>query len=500
MVLTNCQLSNSTMKILSEEYLSVSNFDDESSSQSSHRRGEMKEKKKKLRKNPLQVLDLSNNVWMPPCDENNNDESPSCMTILSSLLDSLSYLVQLDLSDNPEIFHNYRKNGNNSCGMFDICGTVNHSLRRFSIRRCELIPLDLQHMVNTFCWLEALDLSENPDLISDLSPLIQLENLTEIVLEDMFESRSNDAKNHPCDLNNNGIDNGHVNDNGLRTLLFDLASEENGTDSCHRLTQRRRPLERLNLSGNTINSGTLTALSMFTSLKVLILVGCQLKGDGLIELLGHSSSLKELYIASNIIGDSGILSLAQSIKEQRLPYLKVLHMKSNVFSVNAFREFVNDGLAHSKRLESVEVSNTGAITSSITSSQQDHWNILEQMMQHYLLLNQAGRFTLFVDHYSAEEKGKDTSIKSVSTNNICDNKIPTNLWPIILEDADLVYGADALYYFLHKRPDLIISSQHSQGENNCQKLAYNNTLSQTTSPKSVTDIAAYPSLSNYTNT
>ena len=327
----------------------------------------------------------------------------------------------------------------------------------------------------------------------------QLENLTEIVLEDMFESRSNDAKNYPRDLNNNGIDNGHVNDSGLRTLLFDLASEENGTDSCHRLTQRRRPLERLNLPGNTINSGTLTALSMFTSLKslkVLILVGCQIKGDGLMELLGHSSLLKELYIASNIIGDSGILSLAQSIKEQRLPYLKVLHMKSNVFSVNAFREFVNDGLAHSKRLESVEVSNTGAIT----SSQQDHWNILEQMMQHYLLLNQAGRFTLFVDHCSAEKEGKDTNIKSVSTNNICDNKIPTNLWPIILEDADLVYGADALYYFLHKRPDLIISSQHSQSENNCQKLAYNNTLPQTTSPKSVTDIAAYPSLSNYTNT
>ena len=97
----------------------------------------------------------------------------------------------------------------------------------------------------------------------------QLENLTEIVLEDMFESRSNDAKNYPRDLNNNGIDNGHVNDSGLRTLLFDLASEENGTDSCHRLTQRRRPLERLNLSGNTINSGTLTALSMFTSLKLL---------------------------------------------------------------------------------------------------------------------------------------------------------------------------------------------------------------------------------------
>ena len=116
------------MKILSKEYLSVSNFDDENSSQSSHRRGEMKEKKKKLRKNPLQVLDLSNNVWIPPCDENNNDESPFCMTILSSLLDSLSYLVQLDLSDNPEIFHNYRKNGNNSCGMFDLCGTVNHSL------------------------------------------------------------------------------------------------------------------------------------------------------------------------------------------------------------------------------------------------------------------------------------------------------------------------------------------------------------------------------------
>ena len=166
-------------------------------------------------------------------------------------------------------------------------------------------------------------------------------------------------------------------------------------------------------------------------------------------------------------------------------------MESNVISVDAFRVFVEDGLVHSRRLESVEVWNDGAIT----SSQQDAWSELEQIMQHYLLLNQAGRFALFVDgDRDVNDKGNDGirmnhNIDTNGRNSTNDKKIDTNLWPIILKDADLVYGADALYYFLHKRPDLIFAPQQlpqNEDKNNAVSLK---TMPQASSPKSVADVA-----------
>jgi hypothetical protein len=507
LVLTNCQLSVATIKVLSEAYLSMSTTaDHQNSSRKSN--GEVK----KLRKNPLQVLDLSNNEWLLSSEEgedegslvNNNDEnegfddcirpleprpilpSPSsCMTFLSSWLDSLSNLVELNISNSPEIFSN--------SGMFDLCGTVNQSVRRLSIRHCGLIPSDLQHMVDTFCWLEALDLSENSALASDLLPLTQLENLTEIVMENMFERNINEFERLICS-ENIGED---TEEKGLNNFLVELLSEESAS---FRNDQRRRPLERLNLSGNTITKKTLGILSMFTSLKVLILVGCQIEGEGIIELLGgaipsnqrQASSLREIYLASNIIGDVGALTLTRSMKEQYLPSLKVLHMESNVISVDAFRVFVEDGLVHSRRLESVEVWNDGAIT----SSQQDDWNELEQIMQHYLLLNQAGRFALFVDgDRDVDDKGNDGirmnhNIDTNGRNSINDKKVNTNLWPIILEDADLVYGADALYYFLHKRPDLILAPQQLPQKEDKNGVVSLKATPRASSPKSVADVAA----------
>ena len=505
LALTNCQISDGTIKVLSETYLSMSTTTDHQNS-SRKSNGEVK----KLRKNPLQVLDLSNNEWLLPSEEGkdegrvvyNNDEnecfdgrpilpSPSCMIFLSSWLDSLSNLVELNLSNSPEIFHNCRDAGDSKGGMFDLCGTVNQSVRRLSIRNCGLIPSDLQHMADTFCWLEALDLSENPALASDLLPLTQLENLTEIVLENMFEQSKSEFERLTCNENTNE----YTEERGLRNFLVELLSEE--SDSCR--NERRRPLERLNLSGSTITKKTLKILSMFTSLKVLILVGCQIEGEGIIELLGGAipsnqrqpSSLREIYLASNIIGDVGALTLARSMKKQCLPSLKVLHMESNVISVDAFRVFVEDGLVHSRRLESVEVWNDGAIT----SSQQDAWSELEQIMQHYLLLNQAGRFALFVDgDRDVNDKGNDGirmnhNIDTNGRNSTNDKKIDTNLWPIILKDADLVYGADALYYFLHKRPDLIFAPQQlpqNEDKNNAVSLK---TMPQASSPKSVADVA-----------
>jgi len=238
---------------------------------------------------------------------------------------------------------------------------------------------------------------------------------------------------------------------------------------------------------------------MFTSLKVLILIGCQISGEGLIELLGGTipsnnkqpSSLREIYLASNIIGDIGALTLARSMKEQYLPSLRTLHMESNVISVNAFRVFVEDGLVHSRRLESVEVWDDGAIT----SSQQDDWNELDQTMQHYLLLNKAGRFALFVDgDYGVDHKQKDsanmnTKNNTSGSNGIDDNKVSTNLWPIILEDADLVYGADAIYYFLHKRPDLILGSQQPQIANEHHSVSFKATP-QSISPNGIAETDA----------
>jgi len=296
-----------------------------------------------------------------------------------------------------------------------------------------------------------------------------LEHLTEIALENMFIRNINELKRLACDTN---IDE-DADERGLGFFLFELANEERCSNHHWTTTgtekQQRRPLEKLNLSGNIVTKRSLKILPMFTSLKVLILIGCQIKGEGLIELLGGTipsnnrqpSSLREIYLASNIIGDIGALTLARSIKEQYLPSLKILHMESNVISVHAFRVFVENGLIYSRRLESVEVWDDGAIT----SSQQYDWNELEQTMQHYLLLNKAGRFALFVDgDYGVDHKQKNstnmnTKNETSCSNGINDNKVPANLWPIILEDADLVYGTDAIYYFLHKRPDLIFGMQ-----------------------------------------
>ena len=536
-VIHNCQLSEATIKMLSEAYLGVSTskFGTSLKSNGQHQR------RRRRHKHALQVLNLSNNDWFLPLYDGDigvdnislstiNDDvedfddyelnrerrttlpSPSCMTFLASWLDSLSNLVELDLSQNPKLFNRGVFKDTNR-GIVDLCGTVNQSLKRLSLRHCCLIPGDLYHLVNTFCWLEALDLSENPELTSNLRPLSQLEYLTELVLENMLENNSNDSfafERLLCDEDFDMDTKGQ----GLTDLLFEFLSGENTSffdfDGNSRIREfdqhRRKSLERLNLSGNVLSKKTLNILSMFKSLKVLILMGCQINDEGMRELLSDAnivsqncSSLRELYVASNIIGDIGALALAQSLKEQRLPRLKVLDIGSNVISFEAFRVFVEDGVVHTKSLESVEVSNDGAIT----QNQRQTWNELEKIMEHNLLLNQAGRFTLYMDSNGCGYDRKDDEVCMYNTCEDYNNKrsrinISTNLWPFILEDADTIYGPDALFYFLHKRPDLILSSKlppqrssinYHDGSTMTLKPTPQ-TRSSRSSPNGVSDIAA----------
>jgi Leucine Rich repeat len=444
LILSNCHLSSETMQSLSEAYLEYCTKRD------SERYQGKRKKNKKTRKAPLRVLNLSENTWK--IGEGDDDDgngsnnasaigvysdqihlrSRSCMSSLATWMDSLSNLVELNLSNNPRLFLN-------GSGMAELCGTFHHSLQRLSLRHCDLQYNDLHALVNTFCWIEALDLSENSALLENLSPLLTLEHLSELVLENMSENGLAANDNSPLPSGN---------DQALSDYLQALSREEQGVIQCNDGEHLRRPLRRLNLSGNILQDTVLHAISELPSLKVLILMNCQLESKGLIQLLGREESMRkqdafpwrELYLGSNNIGDEGAIALARCLKNQSMESLRVLQLESNVISVNAIRQLVCEGLAYSLCLESMVLWDFGAHT----PNQQKTWQEVENVMHHYLLLNQAGRKVLFSDRH--EEIGHT-------------KKIPSRLWPNVLEEADHVHGADALYYFLHKRPDLILPSQ-----------------------------------------
>ena len=507
-VINNCELSGPTIQVLSEAYLTLSASKPRSLSRKST--GERRQK------TPLRVLKLSNNDWLLPEDHANDEAEeeslddylsderdfqrsmlspPSCTSFLASWLDSLSNLVELDLSNNPELFE--------IGGIDDLCGTVNQSLKRLSLRSNNLIPDDLHQIVNTFCWLEALDLSENPELISNISMLSQLEYLTEVVLENLVTYDSNETFEFERRIADEEFD-WNTEQHGLTGLLMELLNAENTNfpdiySSSRGITRRRKKaLERLNLSGNIIGKKTVQILSLFDSLQVLVLMGCQVSDNGIMNLLdgtnnclSRRSSLREVYLASNTIGDVGIMALAQSMKDQRLPLLKVLNLESNAISVDAFRVFVEDGLIHSTRLQYVQVSDDGAVT----HNQQQIWDELRRKMEHHLLLNQAGRFSLFIDGKDNmdavnEEISGDEIYVNEGENEVHKNKISTSLWPLILEKADSVYGTDALFYFLHKRPDLLLASHKPEELDFCHSTPIKSTR-EASSPNGVDDIASF---------
>jgi hypothetical protein len=447
LVLTNCNVSWETIQSLSDSYLEYS----------TKRNIRKNGKRKKTRKAPLRVMNLSDNNWVKAESESDEkgDQRIGCdiqelspLSSLASWMDTLSNLVELNLSNSARLFSDRTK------GMDILCGTFNHSLRRLHLRHCGLRTSDLSLVVSTFCWLEALDLSENADLLRDLSPLLNLECLTELVLENMSEDGIEEgvtSRDNSRYSSMRGM--------GLAAFLQELGREErknrdytSGNDE----SGFRRHLERLTLSGNNLDGEVLKAVSSLPSLGALTLIGCQMESGGLIELLigercfAEEKTLpwRELYLGSNNIGDEGAITLAHYLKCQYLRSLRVLYLESNVFSVNALKVFVYEGLASSLRLQSLSLWNAGAHT----ANQQTTWQVVEKQMEHYLSLNKAGREVLHMDE---RNKGENEIAKDVYKR----KTIPFDLWPNLLEKADKAYGTNALYYFLNQRPDLILPSQ-----------------------------------------
>ena len=205
-------------------------------------------------------------------DTNESVESSAsaCMGSLASWMDSLSNLVELNLSNNPHLF---AREGN-CVPMASLCGTVNQSLRRLSLRHCGLSTNDLELLVSTCCWIEALDLSENSALMEDLQPLLGLEHLSELVLENMSENGL-----HLSTESSANTSGGSAFTNLLRAVRHAEAESDANMDAEN--GGGRQPLVRINLSGNKISQETMRELSLLSSLKILILVGCQVESRGL---------------------------------------------------------------------------------------------------------------------------------------------------------------------------------------------------------------------------
>lgn len=169
--ITRCQISVELLQALSDKYVDFS-------TQQKQRKTNRQSSRPSIQKNPLQVLRLSENDWTPPT----NGSSPSCAVALATWIDSLSKLVELDLSHNTNLFRN--PSIPSASKMEDLCGTVHYSLRQLNLRNCGLTPTDLHHVASTFGFLEGLNVSENPLLMQDLSPLLDLQGtLQELVME-----------------------------------------------------------------------------------------------------------------------------------------------------------------------------------------------------------------------------------------------------------------------------------------------------------------------------
>jgi hypothetical protein len=102
-------------------------------------------------------------------------------------------------------------------------------------------------------------------------------------------------------------------------------------------------------------------------------------------------------------------------------------------------------------------------------------------MNHYLLLNQSGRSVLYLDKLDGDQQEEPQGDMAYKRN----KTIPSYVSPMILESADMVYGANAIYCFLHKCPDLILSSDNPQKPSIGSPFKIHSTT--TNSPRSVTD-------------
>jgi hypothetical protein len=360
--------------------------------------------------NRLQVLDFSN-----------NDLDDTDCVYLSSFLDSSPRLISLSLADNPKI-------GN--LGLQYLCETVSHKIQRLDLSNCQICLCNhhnqsqngvLDTLVETFPFLQALNVSENPMVVHQLvgALLSDATHLTELVMESMSICA-------PLS---------HTTTTSTAELLWIQSTFHDNNK-----------LQHLNLSGNQLGLTMLKTLSECPC-DVLVLAGCHIGDEGLANLLSSSSSpspqssfgcrWKELHLSYNEIGNEGAKILAHYLP--KMHHLTALSLEFNPFDVTGLRHIVQGGLPH--RLEQFQVWNNnsnnnhhGAFSSSSSGNTNPAalgccWNKLEQELYHMLQLNRAGKSLLF-------------------------SSLPSSLLPWILAEAQEVYGNDAVFDFFRHRPDL----------------------------------------------
>jgi Leucine-rich repeat (LRR) protein len=281
--------------------------------------------------NNLRVLDLSrNNLTELHC--------PS----LCELLDSAPNLLSLSLADNPEI---------GDIGIHHVCETVSHRIQQLDLSNCQ-ISKSLTMLVDTFPFLEAINLSENP--MSDFLSLQEASKLKELVLESL-----------PSGLGN------------LRLVLDRWNAPQSFV-----------ALERMDLSGNHLTEKDLASVGACRC-KILVLADCRIDNDGFSTLLSSSRHTfwTELHLSYNRIGDGVSKTWAENLA--RLQSLRYLSLDNNRFNNEGLRAILDVGLPH--RLEYLNIQSRKVKE----EEKSDEWKKLLQQLRHQLLLNRAGKSLLF---------------------------------------------------------------------------------------------------------
>lgn len=176
----------------------------------------------------------------------------------------------------------------------------------------------------------------------------------------------------------------------------------------------------LDLSGNWISPNVLTSLFYFSG-SVLKLNGCHLTNDDLHTLLRSKRSWRELHLSYNRI--TNLNGIKTAFRNQRLPQLESLHLHQNPLTETSLTTCI----PHT--LQVLQISSSippPPITQPAPSSPTS----VSDELQHSLMLNRAGKSLLYKDY-------------------------PLALWPWILDQAQQVYGRDAIFDFLRHRPDLL---------------------------------------------
>jgi Leucine Rich repeat len=177
------------------------------------------------------------------------------------------------------------------------------------------------------------------------------------------------------------------------------------------------------------------------------------------------NSLRELYLAFNLIGNDGLVTIATYLRRPDCQ-LQTLNLQFNDFGVVGLRHVELALAERNTSLQDLYFWNNhhelddGAFSSSSVSSpstlseggggdapakQLTTITTTTRRIDHWLSLNKAGvRQALALMGAGAGRGGIDR---------------PIGLWAPILARADRVYGASAVYYLLQNRPDLIFGNR-----------------------------------------